>query len=132
MIRPAILGKDQVPEASLNSPYRRACRVYGISLGEDELKGFTQVSRSDVPFVTAFEDLVALSTTYARAIVSVSDQGYRVLESFISILTLMTSLVENLSENMVAVDWAVDWEPTQWLSAVLATLDQVCHYQSLA
>lgn len=125
LIRPAFRSEDQDLDASTSGPYCRACKFYGITLDEDENKAKTQIPRSDVPVVTAFEDLVVLSTTYARAIVNVSDKRHRVLESFVSILTLMTSLTDRLDQHQITVDW----EPTQWLSAVLATLDQASDFR---
>lgn len=120
-LRPVLPGEEQDQDAFMSTPYRRACRFFGISLDEDELKKRSQTLRSAVPFVTAFEDLVSLSTAYARANVHVSDHRHRTQKSFISILLSMTTLVDCLSDNTIMVDW----EPAQWLIAVLSMLDQV-------
>lgn len=121
LIRPVIFGEEQDLDVSMSSPYRRACSFYGISFDEDGLKEMPQTARSAVPFVTAFEDLVALNTAYSRAILDVSNHRHIALKTFVSTLALMTNLVDGLSDHTMAVDW----DPAQWLSAVLSMLDQV-------
>lgn len=114
-----------VEATSSTGPYARACQFYGVTSGDHD-RGETR--RSDVPFITAFEDLAVLSTVHARATVNCGDatrkhNACRALESFVKILALQEALVRGLASHD---ELAVGWEPARWLGAVLPMLEQVC------
>ncbi|KAF8588312.1 hypothetical protein K439DRAFT_1629769 [Ramaria rubella] len=124
-ISPAALNQPFCPAETQEAmsgaePYCRACKFFSVAIGDDDAVEGTQTPRSNLPFIIAFEDLVTLSMAFARNLGDSSDKRHRLAESFMSVLTLISTIVGNLGESIMTVTW----EPTQWLNVVLATLTQ--------
>lgn len=84
------------------------------------------ISRSAAPFVTAFEDLIALSTTAANALLTekgdVTNNGLsrNILLMTLSLLDTLVSRLEHESD----ASFVANWDPAEWLSTVLACIQQ--------
>lgn len=85
--------------------------------------------RSDIPFAVAFEDVVSLSSAAAKALLD-GPADPRLARSQRDVLLLSLSLLDMLlsrQEDEGDVTFVVDWNPTGWLSTLLACLAQtVC------
>lgn len=85
--------------------------------------------RSDIPFAVAFEDVVSLSSAAAKALLD-GPADPRLARSQRDVLLLSLSLLDMLlsqQEDDGDVTFAVDWNPTGWLTTLLACLAQtVC------
>ncbi|KAF8510422.1 Dopey, N-terminal-domain-containing protein [Hysterangium stoloniferum] len=121
LTRPLYKPDDDLGDSALpKRPYARACGFYGVIIGKDNsVEEEDTMTRSDVPFVTALEDLVTLSISCADVLAKNSEGRQQATASFITILSLMCDLVSRRGEYTVNVAW----EPVQWLKAVLRTLE---------
>ncbi|KAI0718921.1 Dopey, N-terminal-domain-containing protein [Cerioporus squamosus] len=99
-----------------------ACGFYGIKASDIALPS----SRSAIPFVSAFENLIALSMRAAEALLggkgdTKSDGPSR--NVLLVTLSLLDTLVSRL-EHETDVPFAVSWDPAGWISTVLSCIQQ--------
>jgi hypothetical protein len=100
-------------------PYAYACAFYGI---EPALNLSNSTHAGDVPFSSVFEDLVDLSSCFARHFIQNMGGPPRFREGFALTLHLIEKLVASLKTPIT-----ISWDPSKWLSAVLEVLNsQVC------
>ncbi|KAL0565856.1 hypothetical protein V5O48_016166, partial [Marasmius crinis-equi] len=115
----ALLGRPEVTseiqEASASQrPYIFACTFYGIKPSVD----VTEPSGSfTIPFGSAFEALISISTSLAQSLVESSGKLFVLREVFSQSLLLIDRLVGRLNTTMT-----LSWEPRKWLSTVLDIL----------
>ncbi|RPD65070.1 hypothetical protein L227DRAFT_519769 [Lentinus tigrinus ALCF2SS1-6] len=96
-----------------------ACGLYGI-----RYTGAVPIaSCSAVPFATAFQDLVALSTTAAKTLLRDAKPDGPSRNVLLLTLSLLDTLVSRL-EHETDVPFVAHWDPAEWLSAVLACIQQ--------
>ena len=100
-----------------------ALTYYGIKTIDDSSP---VSSRSPVPFVTAFEDIITLSTTAAKALMSGGNDAKadnisrNVLLLTLSLLDMLVSRLDHEAE----VPFVASWDPAAWLSTVLECIQQ--------
>lgn len=104
----------------------RACKFYEIPLKADETGATYTSRRSNIPIITSFEDLAYLSTVFA-ATLSTSDKPSTLERTFIQILDLLSSMATRLTDVV-----NVSWDPKAWSSAILALLQSVSFFFSIA
>lgn len=97
-----------------------ACAFYNVKSDGHVVSSTTK--RSAVPFVTAFEDAIFLSTAAAKAILS-GDKSRAPRDILLLSLSLLDLLVSRLDEES-NTPFVADWEPTSWLSTMLDCLQQ--------
>ncbi|KAI1794036.1 Dopey, N-terminal-domain-containing protein [Ganoderma leucocontextum] len=97
-----------------------ACAFYNVKSDDSSLSSTTK--RSAVPFVTAFEDGISLSTIAAKAILS-GDKDRVPRDILLSSLSLLDLLVSRLDEES-NTPFVAAWEPASWLSIMLDCLQQ--------
>jgi hypothetical protein len=115
--RPELTEGAQAATVS-QSPYGFACTFYGI---KPTSKVSTHKDSSSVPFASALGDVVGLSTSCARSLL-VSTRPLALRDVFAQLLLLVGMLVDKL-EGKLDAPIEVSWNPTEWLSAVLGTLE---------
>ncbi|KAI0050603.1 hypothetical protein FA95DRAFT_1536117 [Auriscalpium vulgare] len=94
--------------------YSFACVFYGIDLPREPLK---LPHSPRIPFVAAFEDLVAFSLACGK-----SCAAKHTRQLFVQSLLLLSKLLEGLeADTSPSVD--VQWNPSEWLSSALAVLE---------
>ncbi|KAJ7755024.1 Dopey, N-terminal-domain-containing protein [Mycena maculata] len=101
--------------AQSERPYVFAATFYGFkpNLETDALPGpFT------IPFASVFQNLVALSINYSRFFTEGCDTPGPLREVSSQSLLILDQLVGRLNSQITVV-----WNPEEWLSAVLATLE---------
>ncbi|KAJ8503598.1 hypothetical protein ONZ45_g10714 [Pleurotus djamor] len=114
MKRPELTASLQA-ESSTQRPYHYACTFYGIN----PVKEVQSPNRSfDIPFVTAFEDLISLSEVCAHDLLKEESKRLQLRESFAQFLLLVDRLVGRLGTSVT-----VCWEPNKWLGIILDVLE---------
>ncbi|PCH34091.1 hypothetical protein WOLCODRAFT_61246 [Wolfiporia cocos MD-104 SS10] len=123
---PQTAGLDaqlNVSDALLSSsagsgPSSLACAFYGI---EDTLPERIRAAPV-VPFVTAFEDLIAISIESSESIQKGHNAGLA-RDMLLQSLALLNDLVDKLPK-MQTTSFALTWKPSQWISALLKCIEQ--------
>lgn len=122
--RPVLPGQAQSSQADEDAIVF-AYRFYGITLQPPSVNA----RHSDIPFAVAFEDVVSLSSAAAKALLdgpadpSLARSQRDVLLLSLSLLDMLLSRQEDEGD----VIFSVNWDPTGWLSTLLACLAQtVC------
>jgi hypothetical protein len=123
----ALLKRPELTEgaqaATLSqSPYSFACTFYGIK-PTHVLP--VQKDSSSVPFASAFVDVLSLTASCGRSLLS-STKSLILRDVFAQSLLLVGNLVDKL-EGKQNAPIAVSWDPTEWFSVVLDTFElEVC------
>ncbi|TFY67972.1 hypothetical protein EVG20_g3733 [Dentipellis fragilis] len=122
-IAPAALGQTVnaaiAPDAPPAGPYAYAVTFYGLELSATLS---SQRTGSGIPMMTVFEDLIAVSATYARRLSATAEMVLPLRQIFVQSLSLLNKLISVLDE-MDEVNLTVDWDPSKWLVDILATLE---------
>lgn len=84
---------------------------------------------SDVPFVSAFEDLINLSAVCGKQLCAIGKLS-PLQDTFSRLLLLISDLVQKL-EAKPLVPFNLSWKPTQWLSTILDTFDQEVAFRAI-
>lgn len=105
--------------ASPFGPYAQACKFYSVELDSEKHINSGHQRRSLIPLVTAVEDLLSLSTSLSRIWMDSTDHPDCAIESLLMTMTLLINLVNRESTIVIA------WQPSQWLDAILDTLQSV-------
>ncbi|OJT08448.1 Protein dopey [Trametes pubescens] len=119
--RPVLPGQAQSSQADEDAIVF-AYRFYGITLQPPSVNA----RHSDIPFAVAFEDVVSLSSAAAKALLdgpadpSLARSQRDVLLLSLSLLDMLLSRQEDEGD----VIFSVNWDPTGWLSTLLACLAQ--------
>lgn len=115
--RPELTAGAQAATAS-QSPYGFACTFYGI---KPTSKFSTQKNTSSVPFASAFEDLIGLSTNCGRRLVT-SKTSLPLRDALAQLLLILGKLVDRL-EGREGEPIQISWSPNEWFSVVLETFE---------
>jgi hypothetical protein len=114
--RPVDEGHDSL---SSGDPLHLALAFYGLDIQ------FTRNkirATSQVPFVTAFEDIISFSATCATSTTTSSDRRKTFRDLLVVSLSLLNKLVtaagSEREETLV-----IDWNPSDWVSYLVATLE---------
>ncbi|RDX51932.1 hypothetical protein OH76DRAFT_1400831 [Lentinus brumalis] len=124
----------RIPPAALKS--RPPPRQGQQSSGDEDIlvfaRGFYGIASSDIasssscsaiPFVTAFEDLIALSTKAAKSLLGDAKADGPSRSVLLLTLSLLDTLVSRL-EHETDVPFVVSWDPAGWISTVLTCIQQ--------
>ncbi|KIJ53578.1 hypothetical protein M422DRAFT_73885 [Sphaerobolus stellatus SS14] len=106
----------QEAEKSSIGPYTRACQFYTIVTEDTQGLPDDSSPRSVVPLVTVVEDLVSLNISLSD---SFTINAPHTKESLTITLNLLTNLVEHTNGSSSIISW----DPLQWLSVVLGTME---------
>ncbi|KAA1471434.1 hypothetical protein DENSPDRAFT_893964 [Dentipellis sp. KUC8613] len=114
-----IVNAAVVQDPPPTGPYAYATSFYGL-----ELSTILSSERTGpgVPMVTAFENLIAVSATLSRRLSATPDTVVPLRQIFVQSLSLLNKLISVLDE-MDEVHLTASWDPPQWLSDILATLE---------
>lgn len=115
--RPELTEKAQATITS-QSPYGFACTFYGI---KPTPKILVHQAFSSIPFGSAFDDVISLSTSCGRSL-PVSTNSLALRDAFAQVLCLVGKLVDKLHGRQ-GLAIGVSWNPTEWLSVVLGTFE---------
>ncbi|CAK5264480.1 unnamed protein product [Mycena citricolor] len=97
-------------------PHSFAASFYGFSVPEATT---STNSAMPAPFASSFENLITLSRMCSRYLVDGNPSNPALLREVASqVMLLLERLVSRLESPLTA-----EWEPSEWLAAVLATLD---------
>jgi hypothetical protein len=113
MHRPQLTTDFEVTTAS-QGPYAFACTFYGIK----PTSIVPTTCNSNVPFISAFESLICVSTSFAQSLLAKPGKISPLREVYTQSLLLVDRLVGRLGSSVV-----VSWDPSKWLSFVLQILD---------
>ena len=114
--RPVDEGHDSL---SSGGPLQLALTFYGLDIRfpRNRIRATSQV-----PFVTAFEDIISFSATCATSTTTSSDRRKTFRDLLVVSLSLLSKLVTTAGsereENLV-----IDWNPSDWMSHLVATLE---------
>ncbi|KAJ6520217.1 Dopey, N-terminal-domain-containing protein [Mycena sanguinolenta] len=111
------LNDDVEAAAKLQRPYIFAATFYGFKPTLDDTP--TPLGPFTIPFASAFQNLIALSTSCSRFLTGGCESPGPLREASAQSLLLLDRLVERLDSQITLV-----WSPDQWLSLVLATLER--------
>lgn len=114
MQRPELTENMQAASIS-QRPYTFACIFYDI---KPILKVPSHKGPFDIPFASAFENMVQLSLSCAKRLVATSDGSPLLMQAFSQLLLLLDRLVGRLGSPI-----SVSWKPAEWLSVVLKSLE---------
>lgn len=114
--RPVDEGHDSI---SNDGPLQLALAFYGIDtpFPRNKIRATSQV-----PFVTAFEDLTSFSATCAASATTSSDRRKTFRDLLVVSLSLLSKVVTaaGLEKEQSLV---IDWNPSDWVSYLVATLE---------
>lgn len=100
------------------SPYEFACMFYGIKI-DDRIS--THNSNSNIPFASAFEDLISLTTICGKNMIAPKKFSPS-WDIFVQLLLILGNLVEKY-EGKDDVQICISWDPAEWFAVVLGTFD---------
>lgn len=115
--RPELTEGAEAATAS-QSPYGFACTFYGIK-PTPTLP--IHKNSSSVPFASAFDDVINLSTSCGRSLL-VSTKPLALRDVFAQLLLLVGNLVDKL-EGKQGAPIEVSWNTTEWFSVMLGTFE---------
>lgn len=113
MQRPELTSEIQAASAA-QRPYVFACTFYGAKPIPTIP---AQKGSYSIPFASAFENIIRLSTSCAQSLLKKGSPS-RLREVFTQALLLIDRLVGRLGSSIEVL-----WNPTEWLSVVLKSLD---------
>lgn len=113
--RPALTQEKHTTSHSY-PPYVFASHFYGVTpISEAPI----QHGSYDVPFASAFKNLITLNTNYANNLLNVSRKSPHLGGVFSQSLLLLDTLVRMLDSPVV-----VSWNPSEWLCIVLRCIER--------
>jgi len=122
--------KDEIPSSSLlqlsavdslsnaYGPLKFALNFYGLD---------TQIHCNDtrtapqLPFVTAFQDILSISAVCATAMTTSGDYGKTFRDPLVQALSLFNELVTATTLEREQTP-TIDWNPPEWISCLMAAL----------
>ena len=113
-------------DTSSQSPFVFACTFYGLE--KPSLDSPQQ--RSDIPFVTASEDLIRVSLHAAKGLLQRGENQAMIREMLIEALSLLVTLIGSLDESQQKT-FTVDWNPTEWSSVMMQCLSDEVYLHSI-
>ena len=116
-LRPRLHEKSQT--APSQGPLEFACSFYGI-----ERPPVDPIQRASVdkPFVTAFEDLVVLTTAVATNLANCTPELAHLLrDAFSQSVLLVMRLLGRIDQKSDA-PFDIEWDPSEWLTVVLESV----------
>ena len=117
-LRPHPQEKSRTPPSQ--GPLEFACSFYGI-----ERPPFDPIQRTcvDKPFVTNFEDLAALTIIAAKSLTNCTPElAHPLRGAFTQSVLLIMRLLGRMDQKS-NVPFKIDWDPPEWLAAVLESVD---------
>jgi hypothetical protein len=127
--------KDEIPSSSLlqlsvndslsnaHGPLKFALNFYGLNI---QLPCNDTRTVSQLPFVTAFQDILSISTVCATAITTSSDHRKPFRGLLVQALSLLNELVAAATSEREKVP-PVAWNPLEWVSYLITALEtEVC------
>lgn len=114
-LRPMLRQDLDESLAATAGPYVFACEFYGIP---PKISQANPQRSSTVPVVTAFEDLVVISLTFAETAMRDTEKSTSALEAFAQGQLLLTAVLDVLQakgESQVKVRW----DPEKFISVIL-------------
>ena len=106
---------DSLPS---DGPLQLASVFYGLDIQFPRNK---IRATSQVPFVTAFEDIISFSATCAT-LTTTSDRRKTFRDLLVVSLSLLSKLVNAAGEER-GESLVIDWNPSEWVSYLVATLE---------
>lgn len=100
------------------SPYGFACTFYGIKIDE---KIDTHNGNSNIPFASAFEDLISLTTICGRNMIA-HKKSLPSRDVLAQLLLILGNLVDKY-EGQDELRIRISWDPAEWFSIVLSTFE---------
>jgi hypothetical protein len=116
--RPQSQEKSRTPPSQ--GPLEFACSFYGI-----EKPPFDPIQRTCVnkPFVTNFEDLIALTTIAATSLTSCTPElAHPLRGAFTQSVLLIMRLLGRMDQKL-NMPFDIDWDPSEWLTIVLDSVE---------
>ena len=123
--------KDEVPSSlllqfsaddslsNIRGPLKSALNFYGLNV---QLPCNDTRTTPQLPFVTAFEDIISFSAVCATAMTTSSDHRKTFRDLLVQSLSLLNELVTTTAlereQNPIA-----DWNPSEWISCLMAALE---------
>lgn len=127
--------KDEIPSSSLlqlpaddslsnaRGPLKFALNFYGLNV---QLPCNDTRTTPQLPFVTAFQDIISFSAVCATAMTTSSDHRRPFHDLLVQSLCLLNELVTTTTLEREQ-DPIVDWNPSEWISCLIAALEtEVC------
>ena len=115
--RPELTAGAEVATKT-QSPYEFACMFYGIKVDE---KILTHNGNSNIPFASAFEDLISLTTICGQNMIA-PKKSLPSWDMFAQLLLILGDLIEKYEEKD-DIRICIRWDPAEWFSVVLGTFD---------
>ncbi|KAI0067974.1 hypothetical protein BV25DRAFT_1896308 [Artomyces pyxidatus] len=110
------LSTDAEHSVEYQGPFAFARRFYGLDIA---LNINRSKSPPQIPFITAFEDIVSFNIACSRGLHQVAKTTR---ELFVQSLRLLSRLLETL-DGETGAHVELDWVPSEWLSGVLNVLE---------
>jgi hypothetical protein len=123
--------KDEIPSSSLlqlcaddsqsnvRGPLKFALNFYGLNV---QLPCNDTRTTPQLPFVTAFEDIISFSAVCATAMTTSSDHRKIFRDLLVQSLSLLNELVTTTTSEGEQ-NHIVDWNPSEWISHLIGTLE---------
>ena len=123
--------KDEIPSPSLfqlsvenspssaRGPLKFALNFYGLNI---QLPCNDTRTAPQLPFVTAFEDVLSFSTVCATAMTTSGNHRKTFRDLLVQSLSLLNELVTATTLE-TEKDTIVDWNPSEWVSCLIAALE---------
>ena len=118
ILRPRSQGDSETPPSQ--GPLEFACSFYGI---ENPFSISVQRTCVDEPFVTNFEDLTFLTTNVATSLMSCTPDLAQPLRGVFAQSILLIMRLLGRMDQRLDTPFDVDWNPSEWLSVVLESVD---------
>lgn len=121
--------KDEIPPSALlqisaddslsnaRGPLKFALTFYGLNV---QLPCNDTRTTPQLPFVTAFEDIISFSAVCATTMTTCSDHRKIFRDLLVQSLSLLNELVTTLEGEQNHI---IDWNPSEWISRLIATLE---------
>lgn len=107
------------PQSNARGPLELALNFYGLNI---QLPYNNARKALQLPFVTAFEDIVSFTAVCATAMTTSVDHRKIFRDLLVQSLSLLSELVTAtvLEREMTLI---VDWNPSDWVSCLVAALE---------
>jgi hypothetical protein len=105
--------------SNVRGPLEFALKFYGLDI---QLPSNKSRPAPRIPFATVFEDVVSLSASFATAITTSIDHRKTFRDLLVHALALLNKLV-TATELEGEKKLNVDWNPSDWVSCLVATLE---------
>jgi hypothetical protein len=116
--RPQSQGDPEI--LSTQGPLEFACSFYGI---ENPFSISVQRACVNEPFVTNFEDLTFLTTNVATSLMSCTPELAQPLRGVFAQSVLLIMRLLGRMDQRLDTPFDVDWNPSEWLSVVLESVE---------